>query len=490
MDKSKFLYLELAERIAGAIKMRTYAPGERLPSVRALMQSEAVSQATAMRAMVELENRGLVVSYQRSGFYVKASTSKPSDIQRNSAELLRVPQPTETSFEPSPVNIQHLTRDLLRAFQMPGLMAFGAAELAANLLPSAELKTAARDALRKHGAHILTTPGPHGLAGLRQAVARVLATRGMVVAAQDVLITAGESDAMALALRAVTKPGDIVAVESPTYFGILQEIEEAGLRAVEISTDPKTGIDVDELIRKADDTGIQAVVLNPTFENPFGCCMQPQAVRAVVEAMGKRSIPIIEDDVYGDLGFEGVRTRALASFDTEGNTIHCGSFSKVLSPGLRVGWCVPGKYADEIMALQERRPAHVSTLSQCTLIEYLAGRKYARHCNSITALFEHQKPVIREIMREHFPAGTTATDPSGGFLFWVEVPAPFDAMLFYRLALGAGISIAPGPIFSASGRFARAFRLSMGRKLTPEVRKALKTLGKIAFEVQELLSVG
>ncbi len=488
MDKSRFLYLEIADRLAGAIRLRTYAPGDRLPSVRALMRTEAVSQATAIHAMVELENRGLVVSHQRSGFFVKPPLPKPNIGAVDNAGALPVPKPTQSSIEPSAVSIQDLARDLLRAFQTPGLLSFGAAELAANLLPSTDLKVATRNALRKQGAHILATPGPHGLAGLRQAVARLLATRGMVVSAHDVLITAGETDAMALALRAVTKPGYIVAVESPTYFGILQEIEEAGLQALEISTNPKTGIDVDELTRKADEIGIQAVILNPTFENPFGCCMEPHALRAVVEAMQKRSIPVIEDDVYADLGFEGMRTRSMASFDTAGNTIYCGSFSKVLSPGLRVGWCVPGKYAEKVMALQERRPANVSTLAQSTLIEYLAGRRYAKHCGRITGMFEYQKPIIRDIIKEHFPVGTTATDPAGGFLFWVEIPAPFDAMIFYRKALAAGISIAPGPIFSASGRFGRAFRLSVGRKLTPEARRAVKTLGKIAHEVQASLA--
>ncbi|MBB5048981.1 DNA-binding transcriptional MocR family regulator [Rhodopseudomonas rhenobacensis] len=468
----------MADRLAAAIANGVYQHGERLPSVRELMASEGVSQSTAVRAMIEIEALGLAVSRSRSGFYAR----RPPLAAKSAASsgLLDIPAATLSSDEASAVTIQHLIQDLFRAFKTPGLVALGAADVAKSLLPTAELTSAMKRAVRIHGPTVFQTAGPYGVQELRRAIAILLQRRGLSISTDDVIVTGGETDAMALALRAVTRPGQAVAVESPTFFGVLQVIEEAGLRAIEIATHPITGIDLVDLIRAADQNKFQAVVLNPTFENPFGCCMEPDALRAVAEAMTQRAIPIIEDDVYSDLNFRGRPVKALASFDRAGNTIYCGSFSKVLSPGLRVGWCVPGKYRAKIMDLQARRPATVSTLSQFTLVEYLSGRRYAKHVAKLTDIFARQRNAVRQLIKDHFPEGTTATIPDGGFLFWIEVPPPFDVMRFYRRALAAGISIAPGPIFSASGRFPHAFRLSVGRRLTPEVRRAIRMLGELA----------
>ena len=481
MTKGGYRYQSIVDRLSSAIENGVYRHGERLPSVRSLMTSEGISQSTAVRVMIELETQGFAVSRHRSGFYARRPVLTAA--RTTSHDLIDIPAPTESSTVPHDVNIQNLIQDLFRAFETPGLIALGAAEVAKNLLPTAELTSAMKRAVRLHGSSIYQTTSPHGVYGLRRAIAVVLQRRGLSITPDEVLITGGETDAMALALRAVTKPGDAVAVESPTFFGVLQVIEEAGLRAIEIATHPTTGIDVDQLIQAADEGKFQVVVLNPTFENPFGCCMEPYALRAVAEAMAQRSIPIIEDDVYSDLSFRSRPAKALASYDTADNTIYCGSFSKVLSPGFRVGWCVPARYASKISDLQARRPATVSTLSQFTLFEYLAGRRYSKHVSKLADVFARQKSSIRQLIKDHFPEGTTATNPDGGFLFWIEVPSPFDAMCFYRRALDAGISIAPGPIFSASGRFKQAFRLSVGRRLTPEVKTAIRALGKIAHEM-------
>ncbi len=481
VKKRSYRYQDIVEQLAGAIEKNVYRHGDRLPSVRQLMATEGVSQSTAVRVLVELETRGLAFSKDRSGFFAR----RPTTMKRanRQTDVLDIPEPTMSAPNPHPVDIHHLIQDLFRAFRTPDLIAFGAAEVAKSLLPTAELIAAMKRAMRIHGPSIYTTADPHGVPALRRSIAAFLQRRGLSVSEDEVLITTGETDGMAIALRALTRPGDAVAVESPTFFGILQEIQEAGLQAIEIATHPTTGIDVDELIRAADEKKVQAVVLNPTFENPFGCCMEPYSLRAIAEAMAWRSIPIIEDDVYSDLSFRQRPVRSLASFDMAGNTVYCGSFSKILSPGLRVGWCVPANHATLIKEIQSRRPAAVSTLSQYTLVEYLNGRRYAKHCNMLSDVFLKQRDHVRKMIKDHFPTGSTATNPEGGFLFWVEVPAPFNAMEFYRTALSHGISIAPGPIFSVSRRFDNCFRLSVGRRLTPEIKLAIRTLGKLACEL-------
>lgn len=474
----KYRYRKVSERLAKAIEVGAYRSGDRLPSIRDLMASEGISQATAIRAMLDLEERGLITSRQRSGFFVKATSSTSTAVKTTHEPS--IPPATESSPKPNAVNVHHLTQDLFRASRTPKVVALGAADIAKNLMPVAALSSATRQALRGHGAPTWQTPDPHGVPELRRAIARLMALRGMDSSPDDVLITGGETDAMALALRTVTKPGDTVAIESPTFFGILKEIQEAGLKAIEISTHPTTGIDIDDLLWTADNIGFRAVVLNPTFQNPFGCCMELYALRKLTEEMSRRGIPVIEDDVYSDLSFGGKPMRALASSDNMANTIYCSSFSKTISPGLRIGWCIPGRFAPIVKEQLERRPVTTSTLAQITLAEYLRGRRYARHRSQLCALFEQQKSLVRRLIKENFPPGTTATDPSGGYLFWVEVPQPFDAMTFYKAALEKGISIAPGPIFSPSNRFPHAFRLSVGCKLTSEIQRAIQTLGRIA----------
>jgi DNA-binding transcriptional MocR family regulator len=425
-----------------------------------------------MRAMVELETRGLAVSRPRSGFFA----------QRPAGSGPAIPAATRSGRVPMTVDIRTLATEILGAIRSPGLFPLGAAEVDRTLLPIADLAACAQAAMRRHGVAMLAAQDPLGVPMLRRAIARHLMRRGLDVPPDEIVVTAGETDAMALALQAVTKPGDVVAVESPAFFGTLQEIELAGLRAIEIATDPETGIDVDDLVRTADSVGIGAVVLNPIFQNPFGFRMRPHGLSAVARAMAERSVPVIEDDVYGDLGFAGEPARPPASYDRARNTIYCASFSKIVSSGLRVGWCWPGRHREAVLDRQLRRPATVSSLSQYTLAEYLAGRRYARHIARLRSLFAAQQPVVRGLVGDSFPRGTRVTAPEGGFLFWIEVPQPFDALRFYGEALRAGISIAPGPVFSPSGRFRGAFRISVGRKLDERTRHALATLGCLARE--------
>ncbi len=465
------LYETIADALAERIARGDPASGERLPSVRALMRLHRVGLATAARALVELEARGLAEARPRSGFFVTKVAARPDD----------APRPTATAATPRPVEIDRLIATLFRAAADRPVVALGAAEIDVDLLPRAELAAATARVVRREGGRAIGYAPADGDPDLRRAVARRMNARGCDVAASDVVITAGESDAMGLALRALTRPGDTVAIESPTYFGILQWLEAAGLEAVEIATDPVEGIDVAALDRVAAERPLAAVVLNPTFHNPFGSAMPPERMAALIEVARRRDLAIVEDDVYGELHF-GARRRPLESFDPDGRVIYCSSFSKTLVPGFRIGWCLPGRHAEAFARARPARNFGQPALTQMVLAEYLIGRRHDRHLDALRALFRAQRERIRELVLTHFPPGTRISRPEGGYVYWIEVPPPFAALALHAAAAREGISIAPGPLFSPSGRFEGAFRLSLGRRLDARVEAAIRRLGRLATE--------
>jgi DNA-binding transcriptional MocR family regulator len=473
-----YRYQAIARDIAARIETGQFHPGERLPSVRALMRQHGVSMTTASRVLVELEAAGLADSRERSGFYARAP------LTRTAAPPETTPLPTETAPTPATVSIKGLIGSLFSAAMVePDHLSLGAAELAEDLLPHQDLTACLTRVTRAGGAKALLYGPPAGDPDLRRVLALRMADRGVVVAPEEVWITTGSSAGVGAALRALTSPGDLVAVESPTYFGLLHWIETLGLKAVEIAADPVTGLDVEELRRAMATLPIAAIAVNPTFHNPFGGTMPQARMAALVALARERGIPVIEDDVYGDLCHGPGPARPLKAHDPDGTVVYCSSVSKTLAPGYRVGWILPGRWSDALAADRPTEDFGGALPAQRALADYMRSRKYDRHMEGLRALFAEQSPRFRALALDAFPEGTRVSAPAGGYVYWVEVPPPFDALAFHRRALAAGIAIGPGPIFSPTGRFANAFRLSLGRRLTPTVEAAIRKLGALAREM-------
>lgn len=472
------LYAAIAQDFANSITAGNFISGDKLPSLREIMAARGVSQSTAMRAMIELEGRGLVVARPRSGYIVSPRSQERG--QPESSGLAPTAPAPESAAEPTAVAIKGLIGELFDAFARPDLISLGVAELDPALIPSAALTAAARAAERRYGASVYRKPDVRGLEDLRRSVSRQLARKGVQTSPDEIIITSSQASAMALALRTVIPNGGVVAVESPTYFGILRELEGVGAQVIEIAADPQDGLDVAALIRLADRRRLDAVVLNPVFSNPFGSLMPPQAMRLLTAAMADRGVPVIEDDVYSDLSFDGRVPPALASFDRSGNVLYCGSFSKTVSPALRIGWCWPGKRFGAALAVQKAHAPTTAAPQQFALACFMQGRRYSQHTTRLRDLFASQDAQIRSAIHGAFPPGTAASSPKGGFLYWVRVPAPFEAMRFYREALDIGVSIAPGPLFSATRRYSNCIRLSFGLRMSDKIFGAIEALGQLA----------
>ena len=284
-------------------------------------------------------------------------------------------------------------------------------------------------------------------------------------------------------MRVTLRPGDSVAVSSPTYFGILHLIEDMGMRVVEIPSHPDRGMDIDALQLAMRRTKIQGVIAISNFDNPNGALMPYESRVRLAGLLERYDIPLIEDDIYGDLAWDNSRPSPIKALDRAGRVLLCGSISKTIAAGYRVGWIVPGRYAERVERLKFSQSVATSTLEQMAVAEYLSSGAYDRHLRTLRSKLANQVRAFREAIAASFPAGTSVSNPSGGFLLWVELPSSIDALQLQAEAGRRGIAIAPGPIFAAGNRYKSCIRINCGFPWSPAISNAVRTLGELAMRL-------
>lgn len=460
------LYEKVAQQLAALIAQGTFRPGDRIPSVRRLSHQQEISITTCLTAYRLLEDRGLIEARPQSGYYVRV---RP---------LHAEPDVTRPRGGPSLVKIDELVMKVMRGMGAPGLVQLGAASPSPDLLPNERLHRALAAAGRRLlacGNHYCPTPG---LPSLRVQIARRMLESGCAVAPDDVLVTCGAQEALVLSLRTVCRPGDTVAIESPMYFGVLQAIELAGVKAVEIATHPREGLRLDALRKVMATTAVKAVFVASSYSNPLGCCMPPDAKRELVAFLAKRDVPLVEDDTFGDLGHDNERPPVFKAYDKKGLVLLCSSFSKTLAPGYRVGWVSAGRYQEEVERQKFVTNVATPTLPQHALADFLANGGYDRHLRHIRRVYARQMGQMIGSIGHHFPPGTKVTRPAGGYVLWVELPASVSSLALFDRALEAGITLVPGPLFSARKGYDNFIRLNAAY-WSPEVERAIATLGEL-----------
>jgi len=467
------LYNRVAARICELIENGTLRPGGRVPSVRKFSEQQQVSVATVTQAYRLLEARGLIEARPQSGYFVRARrwTLPPEP------EVYR-PRP-----QVNRVRVRDLVLQVVRSSFVPNMARLGVAMPNAELFPARELNRVMASVGRRapHACHAYAPP--RGDAGLRVQIALQAIEAGCALSPDDVVVTCGASEALNLCLRAVTRPGDIVAIESPTFFGILQIIESLGLRACEIPTYPRQGICLDELVHRLKHCRIKACLFTPNFSNPLGSCMPDEKKRKLVELLTEREVPLIEDDVYGKLVFTGNRPKVCKAFDKDGWVMTCDSFSKTLAPGYRVGWVAPGRFREQVEFLKWTNSLATCSPPQLAMAEFLQSGGYENHVRKLSRIYGENVRRMTEIVGRCFPEGTKVSRPNGGMALWVELPPHIQALQVYERALAQHISIAPGPIFSVKRGFQNCFRLNFGNPWSVEIEQALVQLGQIIAAV-------
>jgi DNA-binding transcriptional MocR family regulator len=372
---------------------------------------------------------------------------------------------------------------IFAAHSAPHSIPLGMATPDPAILPGVRLAQEMSAIARRLSAQSVSYDLPPGWPALRHELARRSLEWGCALEADDFVLTNGCTEALSLALRAVSEPGDTVVVESPTYFGLATMLQEMGLKALPIPVDAERGLDLDVLEKALRKTRVAACVLILNFHNPVGACMPDEEKRRLCEMLGRRSIPVIEDDIYGDLVHTGQRPRCLTAFDTHENVLLCSSFSKTLAPGLRLGYIAPGRWKDRVLRLKRNSTLANVSLPSMALAEYLRNGGYDRYLRKARAFYRQQVNHMRELLVQALPEGIALSRPQGGFVLWCELPREIDAVQLSRLAQKEGISIAPGPLFSPSGQFSHFMRINCGYAIDPAIEDAVMTLGKLAKDL-------
>jgi len=470
----KHLYESIAEDITARIEQGIYRPGERLPGVRRLSHQLSISVSTALEAYRLLEDQGRIQARQRSGYYVNA-------IRR---EAIKEPGMSAPTAAPERVTGQSLTRQILLAAKDPHQINLGSSVPHPDFLPTHALRQAVHTVTRTFGKRCFDTEELLGNPELKRQIARRMAELNCNDGPDDIIITHGARDSVRLALMAVCQPGDIVAIESPTFYGLLQVIESCGMKALEMPTHPREGISLDALRLAIEQWPVRACLLVPNYNNPLGSCVPDLRKKELVELCGKQGIAVIEDDVYGDLGFGGRRPSIARMWSRNGEVLYGSSFAKTLSPGLRVGWLVPGQYKDKIENLKYMLHQATPTLNQLVVAHMLEYGGYERYLRTVRQTYAHNVARTVKAVSLLFPDGTKVTQPEGGFALWVELPEGVDAMELHRRASQEGIIVAPGPLFSATQKkYGHCIRLSCAVPWNDALERALKKLGEMARDL-------
>jgi DNA-binding transcriptional MocR family regulator len=424
---------------------------------------------TAFQAYYHLEGKGLVESRPKSGYYVRFNHKK-------FPELPKMLLPEQGSAE---VSVKDMIATVYRDLNAKLLVNFAVAVPDVSLLPAAKLNKSVMHALRSSKNHCINYEHAQGNEELRKQIAKLSFNWGGKVRGDDVVVTAGCMEALILSLRTVTKHGDTIAVESPAYFGLYQAIESLGLNVVVISSDPVTGPDLNCLRKVFLRCEVKACVFTPNFSNPLGSCMPDEKKKELVDLITEFNIPLIEDDIYGEMYFGKHRPKTCKSFDKKGLVMYCSSLSKSLAPGYRVGWVIPGKFTEKVKQLKMMYTVTSPTLTQVAMAHFLSIGRYEYHLKNLRkALHTQCLRYIQGIM-QYFPADTKISRPQGGFVLWVELNKKVDAYKLCIEALKHNISVAPGQIFSASCNYSNCLRLSYGKPWNEDVDYALMMLGKL-----------
>jgi DNA-binding transcriptional MocR family regulator len=469
-----FRYVGLADSIEAQIRSGVYRAGEKLPSIRRWRASTGLSITTVYQAMIELEKRGLVDSRPKSGYV----------IQPLMTPLLPLPDFKQPRIQPRKVTINSLAFTIMEAMGRPDVLQLGGSVITPELLPGKALIQGLRATSSRELQRMLASyEHPMGHAVLRRQIAQRAMTSGLSLSPDEVMITNGCFEAVAICLKAVANPGDTVVVESPTFPWYLQLIEDAGMFALEVPADPQAGTDLRALEHVLRRHRVNACIFNANFQNPLGFVASEAHKRELVRLVTERGIALIEDDIYGELYFDRSRPSALKVFDTRGLVLHCASFSKTLAPGVRVGWTMPGRFLERVKRLKLHTCIASPSLTQHLVSRYLRGGGFDRHLRRLrTALHNHMTTMTLAIAR-HFPAETKISAPRGGLTLWVQLPGAVDSLELFRRALEANIAVLPGVICSNDRMYQDCVRLSYGQPWSAAIDEGLRKLAALAREL-------
>lgn len=465
-----YRYLDLANELESRINKGQYKAGEKLPSLRNLHAQTGLSITTINQAYIEMENRGLIEPREKSGYYVKPLIK----------DILPLPNAHKRFGRPRKVSINSLAESIHSSIHDKNVLPFGAALPATRLLPVKQLHQSAKTIIGKYfGGGGLNYGPPEGTPELKRQIANRTIGYGHSVEEEEIIITSGCMDAIQLCLRAISRPGDVIITESPTFTCYLQLIEDLGLLALELPTSPRSGIDLVALEKALQKNKVAGCILNHSFQNPLGFQMSDDSKSQLIDIMIKHQVPIIEDDIYGDLHFGNARPVPLAAYDKKGTVLHCSSFSKSLAPDMRVGWILPGKFKEKISRMKFNSSIAPPKINQLIIADFLKNGHYDRHLRRYRNALKKQVSNAALAIARYFPADTKLTAPDGGYILWAELNKKIDGIELYYKARKDKIFIIPGVISSSTGKYKNCIRINCGHPWDEKMENGIMRLGQI-----------
>lgn len=471
------LYEKLATQIEEQIRSGIFASGDRIPSVRQTSQQHQLSIKTVLHAYVLLESKGVIQSRPKSGYFVHPEWLAGAAAGRE----LRASKPIAVSAQ---VDVSRLVLSTLRSIHNDAVP-LGSPYPDPSAFPVQKINAYGASIGRRYAPWGAADELPPGNPELIRQIAKRYAENGQSVDPNEIIVTIGATEAINLCLQAVAKSGDTIAVESPTFYAVLHAIERMGLRAVEVATHPREGIDLDALAHTLEHQRIAACMVMPNFQNPLGFRMSDANKQRLVDLAAGHGVPIIESDVYNELYFGDLRPSSLKALDKQGMVLHCSSFSKCLTTGHRIGWAIPGRYRDQVEKLKFLNTLTTPSIPQQAIAEYLKNERYEHHLRRLRKTFEQNANLMRRTIEQYFPEGTRTSRPMGGYVLWVELPPQVDSLTLYERALEKQITVGPGYMFSTSNAYRNCIRLNYSYAWTASIESALITLGKLAAQLQQ-----
>ncbi|MFD2167626.1 PLP-dependent aminotransferase family protein [Thalassotalea euphylliae] len=470
-----FLYQQIVDFIEKQQRDGLLKPGDKLPSLRKLSKQLEISVPTVKQAYVELERQGRVCARPQSGYYLKAQQARTLQ-----------PRPNKwAGAKPVEVKCRSLIEQVYDAVHLPDTVALGISNPVHTHPPDKALARLMRSVISRVAEKAVSYGPSNGCPKLRMQLAFRYQEQGVAVNYQDMVITNGAQEALSIALQCVAEKGDVIAIESPCFFGLIELIESLGMKALEVYTCTEDGVSLSELEKTLQQYNVKACMFSTAINNPLGSLMTEEKRQSLVAMLEKHNIPLIEDDAYGDLYFEGVRPKPAQLYSEKGLVLTCSSFSKTAAPGYRIGWLIPGKYEEQAKRIKRAQSCSTPMLQQWTLTEYLLTGEYDRHLTVLRKKLIYNSERMRALIAEHFPSEVCISKPKGGSVLWVRCRSHVDTGDFFQEAIAQGVSFAPGRTFSPSGKYKNYMRISFGVQWCERVEEAIKTLGQLAFKYQE-----
>lgn len=474
LDKSSsaYLYQQVIDFIEHQQKIGALHPGDKLPSLRKLSRQFDISVPTVKQAYIELERQGQVCAKPQSGYYLQA-------VQ---ARTLK-PRPAKwAQCDPVEVQSRSMIEQVHAAVHLPDTVALGISNPIQAHPPDKALARLMRSVLSKVSEKAVSYGPVTGDAKLRMQLAFRYQEQGVEINPDDIVITNGAQEALSIALQCVAKRGDVIAIESPCFFGIIELIESLGMRALEVYTCTQDGVCLEDLMEAINQYEITACLFSTAINNPLGSMKTDEQRQAMVSLLERHDIPLIEDEVYSEIYFSASKPKPAQLYSEKGLVMTCSSFSKTAAPGYRIGWLLPGKFEEQAKRIKRAQSASTPMLQQWTLNEYLLSGDYDRHLCVLRKTLAYNCERMRALIAEHFPPEVCISKPLGGSVLWLRCQSHVKTGEFFQQALAQGVSFAPGAIFSPSGKYQNYMRVSYGVQWGEDVETAIKVLGQLVYE--------